>query len=76
MSADEYCGTEILRRIALGKQAFMNKKKLFTGSLSIELKKRIVNRWRFLATFLGPFAASRLQHISDLHSKFALGPVW
>jgi len=24
---------------------------------------------------LGPaFAASRLQHISDLHSKFALGP--
>ena len=33
-------------------------------------------RWRFLATFLRPvFAASRLQHISDLHSKFALGPV-
>jgi len=32
-------------------------------------------RWRFLATFLGPaLAASRLQHISDLHSKFALGP--
>jgi len=31
--------------------------------------------WRFLATFLSPaFAASRLQHISDLHSKFALGP--
>jgi len=25
--------------------------------------------------FLGPaFAASRMQHISDLHSKFALGP--
>jgi len=32
-------------------------------------------RWRFLVTFLGPaFAASRVQHISDLHSKFALGP--
>jgi len=31
--------------------------------------------WRFLATFLGPaFAASRVQHISGLHSKFALGP--
>jgi len=30
---------------------------------------------RFLATFLRPvFAASREQHISDLHSKFALGP--
>ena len=32
-------------------------------------------RRRFLATFLGPaFAASRAQHLSDLHSKFALGP--
>ena len=32
-----------------------------------------------LAPFWGPaFAASRVQHISDLHSKFALGPqhVW
>jgi len=28
-----------------------------------------------MAIFLGPaFPASRLQHISDLHSKFALGP--
>jgi len=35
----------------------------------------MVPRWRFLATFLRPvFAASRKQHISDLHSKFALGP--
>ena len=35
----------------------------------------MVPRWRFLATFLGPaFAASRAQHISDLHSKFELGP--
>jgi len=35
----------------------------------------MVPRWRFLTTFLGPaFAASRVQHISDLHSKFALGP--
>ena len=32
-------------------------------------------RWRFLATFLRPvFAASRAQHVSDLHSKFTLGP--
>ena len=39
----------------------------------------MVPRWRFLATFLGPaFAASRVQHLSDLHSKFALRPrrVW
>jgi len=35
----------------------------------------MVPRWRFLATFLGPaFAASRMQRLSDLHSKFALGP--
>ena len=35
----------------------------------------MVPRWRFLATFLRPvFAASREQHVSDLHSKFALGP--
>jgi len=35
----------------------------------------LVPRQRFLATFLGPaFAVSRVQHISDLHSKFALGP--
>ena len=35
----------------------------------------MVPRWRFLATFLRPvFAESRQQHISDLHSKFALGP--
>jgi len=33
----------------------------------------MVPRWRFLATFLRPvFSASRVEHISDLHSKFAL----
>jgi len=31
----------------------------------------MVPRWRFLRPV---FAASRVQHISDLHSKFALGP--
>ena len=39
----------------------------------------MVPRRQFLATFLGPaFAASRVQHISDLHSRFALRPhhVW
>jgi len=39
----------------------------------------MVPRWRFLATFLRPvFSASRVQHISDRHSKFTLGPhhVW
>jgi len=33
----------------------------------------MVSRWRFLASFLRPvFPASRVQHISDLHSTFAL----
>ena len=39
----------------------------------------MVPRWRFLATFLRPvFPASRVPHISDMHSKFALRPhhVW
>ena len=32
-----------------------------------------VPRWGFLATFLHPrFSASRVQHVSDLHPKFAL----
>ena len=32
----------------------------------------MVRRWRFFASFLCPvFPASRVQHISDLHSKFA-----
>jgi len=42
----------------------------------------MVHRWRFFASFLCPvFLASHVhvvQHISDLHSKFALRPhhVW
>jgi len=32
-------------------------------------------RWRFFGTFLSPvFSAIRVQDISDLHSKFTLGP--
>jgi len=35
----------------------------------------MVRRWQFFASFLHPaFPASRVQHISDLHSKFALWP--
>jgi len=39
----------------------------------------MVRRWRLFGDFLRPaFSASRVQHVSDLHSKFALGPhhVW
>jgi len=35
----------------------------------------MVPRWRFMVTFLHPvFSASRMQQVSDLHSKFALRP--
>ena len=35
----------------------------------------MVPRWRFFGDFLRPaFPASRVHHISDLHSKFALRP--
>jgi len=35
----------------------------------------MVARWPVLATFLRPvFSASRVQHVSDLHLKFALRP--
>jgi len=39
----------------------------------------MVPRWQFFAYFLRlVFSASRVQHISDMHSKFALRPhhVW
>jgi len=35
----------------------------------------MVPRWRIFGDFLGPaFPASHVQHISDMHSKFALRP--
>ena len=35
----------------------------------------MVPRWRFFATFLRPvFSVSPVQHVSDLHLKFALKP--
>ena len=35
----------------------------------------MVPRWRIFGDVLRPvFSASRMQHISDLHSKFALRP--
>ena len=39
----------------------------------------MVPRWPIFGDFLGPaFSVSRVQHVSDLHSKFALRPhhVW
>jgi len=37
----------------------------------------MVPKCRILAFFVGlAFPASRVQHISDLHSKFALNPRW
>jgi len=38
------------------------------------MRSTMVRRWRFSASFVRPvFPASRMHHISDLHSKFTLG---
>jgi len=35
----------------------------------------MVPKWPIFGNFLGPvFSPSHAQHVSDLHSKFALGP--
>jgi len=41
ISEDGYCEKEIHSRIALGK-IYMDKKRLFTGKLNLELKKQII----------------------------------
>jgi len=42
ISEDGYCTKEIWSRIEIAKKIFMEKKKLFTGKLNLELKKRIM----------------------------------
>jgi hypothetical protein len=42
ISEDGYCDKDIRSRIAMGKNAFMIKKRLFTSSMNMELKKRIM----------------------------------
>jgi len=42
ISSDGYCEKDIRSRIVMGKQAFGNKKKLLTGDMNLDLKKKIV----------------------------------
>ena len=42
MSEDGYCTKEIRSRIEMAKEVFMEKKKLFTGKMNLELKKIIM----------------------------------
>ena len=42
ISEDRYCEKEIHSRKALGMKIFMDKKRLFTGKLNLDLKKQIV----------------------------------
>ena len=42
ISEDGYCTQEIQSRIEMAKKVFMGKKKLFTGIMNLELKKRIM----------------------------------
>jgi len=44
MSENGYCTKEIRRRIEMAKKVFMQKKKLFTGKMNLELKQRIMKR--------------------------------
>ena len=39
---DGYCTKEIRSRIKMANKVFMEKKKLFTGKINMELKKRIM----------------------------------
>jgi len=68
-----YCKHNVGEILLLNKFFF----RIFDTCLSCEDIARqicaMVCRWRFFATFLRPvFPASRMPHISDLHSKFAL----
>jgi len=42
ISEDGYCTKEIQSRIEMAKKVFMERKKLFTGKMNLELKKRIM----------------------------------
>ena len=42
ISEDGYCTKEIRSRIEMANKVFMEKKKLFTGKMNLELKKRIM----------------------------------
>ena len=60
------------------KEILLLNKFFFDTCLSCEDVARqscaMVPRWPIFGDFLGPaFTASRAQHVSDLHSKFALG---
>jgi len=69
-----YCG-DMWRRYCCFTSFFP----IFNTCLSCEDIARqscaMVPRWLIFGDFLGPaFSASNAQHVSDLHSKFALGP--
>ena len=42
ISDDGYCEKEIMSRIRMAKKVLQDKRKLFTGKMNLELKKRIV----------------------------------
>jgi len=42
ISSDGYCEKDIKSRIVMGKQTFGNKKRLLTGNMNLDLKKKIV----------------------------------
>jgi len=51
VTEDCRCECEVRRRIALAKEAFNKKKDLMCGSLSLQLKKRIVKAFVWIALY-------------------------
>jgi len=73
-----YCG-DMWRRYCCLASLFPNVDTCPSCEDSIRQSCVIVRRWQFFASFLQlVFPANRVQHVSDLHSKFALRPhhVW
>ena len=54
LSEDGHCIKEIWSRSEIAKKVFTEKKKLFTGKMNLELKKRIM---KFLIWSVAPYAA-------------------
>ena len=51
ISEDGHCESDIKTKIAMGKKAFVIKKRLLTGSLDLDLKKRIINSSIWIIVF-------------------------
>ena len=72
VTSDGYCEKDICSRIAMGKKAFMDKRKLFSSSLNLNLRNRIIKCfvfvWHFMQQRLGLSDKSRQETVRSLRS--------